>query len=120
MVDPDTQGGRVSPRELYGWRPLQGSLQLPSVTTGCEVVASAIRRALDRALMGDSVDELNQSHDRERGRPLYGMLRYESQGMRGQIYVWLFADRAETKINYAILLREEVMCDRSRRTVTGE
>jgi hypothetical protein len=35
------------------------------------------------------------------------MLRYVYQGMRGQVYVWLFPDQSETRINYAILLREE-------------
>jgi hypothetical protein len=106
-VDSDVEGGGISPRELYGWKPIQGSLELPSGLAGCEAVAQAIRRSLDRALGADCDDELNRQRERHPGQPLYGMLRYVKEGMRGHVYVWLFPDQTETKINYAILLREE-------------
>jgi hypothetical protein len=114
-VEADTEGGRISTREMYGWKPIQGSLQLPADATGCEAVAAAIRRSLDRVLDADCIDELNEPRQRQRGQPLYGVLRYDREGMRGHIYVWLFPNESETKINYAILLREELLSGTSRR-----
>ena len=119
LVDADTEGGRLSARYLYGWKPKQGSVQLPAGATGCETVAAAIRRSLDRVLDAECVDELNGPRQRRRGQPLYGMLRYETDGMHGQIYVWLFPDESETRINYAILLREELSRGDSSRTAAS-
>jgi hypothetical protein len=106
-VDPMSAGGRTSQREVYGWRPWQGSIQMPADSQGCNDVAVAIRDALNRAVGHMNCDELHVEHKRNPGQPLYGMLRYVYQGMRGQVYVWLFPDQSETRINYAILLREE-------------
>ena len=80
---------------------------LPDDKSGCEVVARAIRQALDRVLDSPCVDELNLDRPRIRGRPFYGMLRYAQQGMHGYVYIWLFPDESETKISYAILLYEQ-------------
>jgi hypothetical protein len=106
-VDSASVGGRTSQREVYGWKPWQGSVVMPADTQGCDEVACAIRDALNRAVGHMSLDELNLAGDRAPGKPLYGMLRYVYQGMRGHVYVWLFPDESETRINYAILLREE-------------
>jgi hypothetical protein len=106
-VESAASGGRVSPREMYGWRPWQGSLTLPEGTHGCEVAADAIRDELGEALGHMYSDELGLERNRAPGTPMYGMLRYVYQGMRGDVHVWLFPDDAETQINYAILLSEE-------------
>ena len=115
-INAETMGGRISPAERYGWRPFQGSLQLPGDRAGCEIVAAAIRRALDLALGADCIDELNEPLQRQRGQLLYGMLTYESNGMRGHILVWLFPNEAETRISFAILLHEELLAHTSPRT----
>jgi hypothetical protein len=106
-VDAETDGGRISPRERYGWRPYQGSLVLPQGTAGCNAAALAIRQGLERTLGSRCVDELNLNRQRARGRPFYGMLRYLQGQMRGCIYIWLFPNKSETTMHYAILLHEE-------------
>jgi hypothetical protein len=118
-VNAENVGGRISPQERYGWRPFQGSLQLPGDNAGCEFMAAAIRRALDRALGADCIDELTGPHERQRGQPLYGALRYESNGMRGHIFVWLFPNESESKINFAILLHEELLDGNSPRVIAS-
>jgi hypothetical protein len=119
MVDADSEGGHLSVRYQYGWKPKQGSLQLPAGTTGCVAVAAAIRRSLDRVLDANCIDELNGRPERPRGKPLFGLLRYETDGMRGHIYVWLFPNESETRINYAILLSEELSRGCSSRTTAS-
>jgi hypothetical protein len=118
-VDVETAAGRVSPGEVYGWRPLQGSLVLPSGKAGCEFVARAIRGALERALGGPCVDELGLARQRGAGRPFYGMLRYTQHGIRGKVFVWLFPDESETRISYAILLQEEEAAGSVKKVVTS-
>jgi hypothetical protein len=107
-IDPMPIGGRSSHREVYGWKPWQGSIVMPANAQGCTEVATAIRDALNRAVGHMSLDELNLDQKRSPGKPLYGMLRYVYQGMRGHVYVWLFPDQSETRIHYAILLREDL------------
>ncbi len=106
-VEQTTGPGRASPMEICGWRPFQGSIVLPPNSSGCELVAQAVRDALLQVVDGPCRDELEQSPDRRRGQPFYGMFRYSEGGMRGLVYVWLFPDETETRINYAILLHEE-------------
>jgi hypothetical protein len=106
-VDREVTGGRISPREAYGWRPIQGTLRLPPDKSGCRLVVECIRRSLEQTLESPCTDELSLSHERSPGRPVYGMLRYVKQGMRGCVYVWLFPDASELTISYAILLHED-------------
>jgi hypothetical protein len=109
QVEPDTVGGALSPGELYGWRPFQGTLRISTGDSSCEGVAEAIRRSLEHVLHTECLDQLTQPPQRQPGKLLYGVLRYDSEGKRGHVYVWLFPDQSETKINYAILLREELL-----------
>jgi hypothetical protein len=114
-VDADPEGGTISPRWMYGWRQFQGSLELPDGQAGCELVAVAIRKSLERAV-GDGVYERIHSHPAAPNQPLHEILHYESQRMTGHVYIWLFADKSATKIDYAILLREEYLPGRSADT----
>jgi hypothetical protein len=86
---------------------MQGSVTLPEGMSGCEVVALPIRRALNGALGESCRAELSQMGGRRPGEPLCGMIRYWREGMRGYVHFWLFPDAVETRINYAILLREQ-------------
>lgn len=106
-VEQTTGPGRVSPKKVYGWRPFQGSIVLPPNSSGCELVVQAVRDALLQVVDGPCRDDLIQSPDRRPGQPFYGMFRYSEGGVRGLVYVWLFPDETETRINYAILLHEE-------------
>jgi hypothetical protein len=114
QVDMDVYAGRLSPREMYSWKPFQGSLVLPQEKSGCEWVAQAIRHAVERALGGECEDELTPVFQRPRGRSFYGMLRYTQQEMHGCVYVWLFPNESETEMSYAILVREEREPDRAK------
>src|SRR4029079_8029900 len=67
--------GRINPKEVYGWKPLQGTLQLSDTSTGCEDVARAVYEALLDATHGACRDELTEFTSHESGQPLYGMLR---------------------------------------------
>ena len=107
VVNTDHATGGLSPHEVYGWRSFHGSLRLPPDMTGCDAVARAIRRALNRALDAPCNDELEVDRKRAFGQPFCGMFRYEQHEMRGRVYVWLFPDESETQVNYAILLHEE-------------
>jgi hypothetical protein len=98
--------GRVGQEATFGWRPFQGSIVLPRDSSGCELVAQAVRNALLQVVDGPCRDELKQLPERRRGEPFYGMLRYSDDGMHGLVYVWLFPDESETRINYAILIQE--------------
>jgi hypothetical protein len=60
---------------------------LPADAKGCDSVAVAIRDALTDALGGECRDELGLERKRDPGRPLYGMLRYVHEGMRGYVHV---------------------------------
>jgi hypothetical protein len=108
-VDADPEGGAISPRWMYGWRQFQGSLELPNGRAGCDPVATAIRQSLESTAVDGGVDELNRSHPAMPTQRLHEILRYESQGMTGHVYIWLFADKSATKIDYAILLCEEYL-----------
>ena len=118
-VDAEVDGGRVSPREVFGWKPHQGTVELPRGEAGCQLVAQAVRRALDRAVDAPCIDEMNLERKRIRGRPFYGMLRYVNQNMRGHVYIWLFPNESETKISYAILLHEELSSRASQQTASS-
>jgi hypothetical protein len=106
LIEPTSVGGRISPEEKYGWRPRLGSLILPPKTDGCEAIALAVRDELNRAIGRPCDDDLELDRPRPRGTPYYGMLRYVHQGRRGYVHIWLFPDESETRIQYAILLRE--------------
>ncbi len=113
-VEQSTGPNRLSPTEVYGWKPIQGLVELPRNSSGCELVAEAVRDALLQVADGPCLDELKQLPERRRGVPFYGMLRYSAGGMRGLVYVWLFPDETETRINYAILLHEEKKANETR------
>jgi hypothetical protein len=110
LVDAEGEGGHISPTEQYGWRPIQGSVTLPPGTTGCENVSAAICNAIRTAAGRSWVDDSDLDRAHERGRPFYGLIRYTKDGKRGYVHVWLFPNFAETRIFYAILLREEASC----------
>ena len=118
-VNEDAATGAISPTELYGWKSKQGSLELPDNVAGCEAVAAAIRSSLEQVPSVESIDDFHDLRDRQRGQPLHGVLRYAADGMRGHIYVWLFPNSSETRINFAILLREERCSGRSSRTAAS-
>ena len=98
--------GVSNPGALYRWSSWQGVLTLPQSTNGCEVVAVAVRDALNKALGGSCHDELTLS-----GIPnpvgKSGVLMYLKDGMKGEVHVWLFGAPTESSVSYAILLREE-------------
>src|SRR5262249_31594823 len=98
--------GAISATELYGWRAMQGSLELPDGLAGCDGLAAAIRSSLDQLVRADSLDDFLPSHNRQPGQLLQGVLRYTANGMLGHVYFWLFPDASETRIHYAILLHE--------------
>jgi hypothetical protein len=106
-VEHGPSEGRVNSREVYGWRPFQGTIELPADAGGCDFVVKAVRDALLEVAPGPCQDELTLMDNRGAGQPMYGVLRYASEGTRGVVYVWLFPDKAEKRINYAILLHEE-------------
>lgn len=118
-VSEDAATGAISPAELYGWKSTQGSLQLPDNIGGCEAVAAAIRSSLDEVPSVECIDDFLRSRDRQRGQSFHGVLRYAADGMHGHIYVWLFPDASETRINFAILLREERHRSSARQTVAS-
>lgn len=99
--------GRVGQEASFGWRPFQGSIVLPSDSSGCELVTSAVHEALVQVVGCPCHDENMRSPTRRRGDPLYEMFRYSKDGMCGLVHVWLFPNPTETRINYAILLHEE-------------
>ncbi len=99
--------GLVSPKNVYGWRPFQGSIVLPPNSTGCELVAQAVHDALDQVVHGDCEFNKVESSDRHSGQPFFATFRYSEGGVQGLVYVWLFPDDTETRINYAILQHEE-------------
>ena len=107
LVEPTKRPGTVSPRDVYGWRPFQGSIVLPPDSSGCESVAEAVHDALDRVVAVRYRSQIVQSPDRRSGQPLFATYRYSDGGMRGFVHVWLFPDETETQISYAILLHEE-------------
>jgi hypothetical protein len=110
LVEPEGEGGHLNTVEQSGWRPIQGSVTLPPGTSGCENVLIAIRQMLRTAAGRDWVDDSDLDRAHERGRPCYGLIRYTKDGKRGFVYVWLFPNWSETRIYYAILLREEASC----------
>jgi hypothetical protein len=118
-VSEDAATGAISPAEMYGWKSRQGSLELPENIAGCEAIAAAIRSSLNQVPSVERVDDFPPSRDRQRGQPLHVVLRYVADGMRGHIYVWLFPNESETRINFAILLREERHSGSSSRTAAS-
>ncbi len=98
--------GAISATELYGWRAMQGSLELPGGAAGCDDLAAAIRSSLDQLVHAESLDDFLPLHHRQPGQLLQGVFRYTTDGMLGHVYFWLFPDPSETRINYAILLHE--------------
>lgn len=113
-VDDEIYAGRLSVSKSYGWRPYQGTLELPDDKASCELVAESIRLAVERRLGAPCQDELTPETQRPRGRPFYGMLRYEHQGMHGRVFIWLFPDESETRMSYAILIHEQRASDSAR------
>jgi hypothetical protein len=118
-VSEDAATGAISPAEMYGWKSTQGSLELPENIAGCEAIAAAIRSSLDQVPNVERVDDFPPSRDRRWGQPLHRVLRYVADGMHGHIYVWLFPNASETRINFAILLREERHSGSSSRTAAS-
>lgn len=100
--------GLAGHQATFGWRPFQGSIVLPENSSGCESVAEAVHDALVQAVEGPCRDEIMESPDRRPGQPLYRMICYSRDGMRGLVHVWLFPNSEETQVHYAILLHEEV------------
>ena len=98
----------ANPTVGYAWQSWDGTLTTPAGKPGCESVAVIIRGALNKALAHDSLDELTTQH-REKGHPLSGMLRYNKDGMHGDVHVWLIPDESETTIRYVIFVREEIL-----------
>ena len=98
--------GVSNPVALYQWHSWQGVLTLPESSYGCDVVAVAVRDALNQALGGSCHDELTGP-----GIPnpvgKAGQLMYLKDGLSGEVHVWLFAGASEGTVSYAIFLREQ-------------
>jgi hypothetical protein len=62
---------------------------------------------LNKALGTNCHDELTRQPGRSRGQPFHGLLRYNQDGMHGDVQVWLIPDTSETNISYVIFVREE-------------
>jgi hypothetical protein len=93
----------------YAWQSWQGVLTAPKESGGCEAAAVIVRDSLNKVLGGSCLDELTQQPGRARGQPLSGLLRYNQDGMHGDVHVWLIPDTSETTISYVIFVREEKM-----------
>ena len=91
----------------YGWQSWCGVLGGTQKEARGEAVAVLIRDELNRALNGSSLDELTVRASRSEGHPLTGMLRYNKDGVHGDMHVWLVPDATNSAVSYVIFVREE-------------
>ena len=93
----------------YGWTSWCGIVGASDTRkeAQCEALAVIIRDELNKALSGNSLDELT-------GRPLHpeqpsltGMLRYNKDNIHGDVYVWLTPDLSNAAVSYVIFVRED-------------
>ena len=108
QTGPGRNGVR-NPEAGYGWQSWQGILTAPKARSGCETAAAIVRDSLNSALNGNCLDELTRQSTRSPGQPLTGLLRYNKDGMHGDVHVWLIPNASETTISYVIFVREERM-----------
>lgn len=93
----------------YGWQSWCGVLTGAQQQTDCKAIAVVIRDALNKTLGGGPGDELTVGAAPSAKQPLTGMLRYNKDGVHGDMHVWLMPDASNTTVSYVIFVREERM-----------
>ena len=91
----------------YGWQSWCGVLTGPQKQPDCAAIAVLIRDTLNKTLSGGSLDELTGGLARSEGSPLTGMLRYNKDGVHGDMHVWLMPNATNSAVSYVIFVREE-------------
>lgn len=91
----------------YGWQSWCGILTQAEKKADCQAIAVIIHNQLNKTLNGGSLDELTVGAPRTAGQPLTGMLRYNAEGVHGDMHVWLTPGVSNDAVNYVIFVREE-------------
>ena len=105
-----TEGGGDSTRnpvQGYGWQSWCGVVTGNGKPIQSKTIAGLLRDELNRVINGNALDELTTNADPSSERPLAGMLRYNKDGMHGDMHLWLIPDPAETSVSFVIFVREQ-------------
>ena len=96
-----------NPVQGYGWQSWCGIVTGSGKEIQSKTIAGLLRDELNRVINGNALDELTTNADPSSERPMGGMLRYNKDGMHGDMHVWLIPDPAETSVSFDIFVREE-------------
>ena len=91
----------------YGWQSWCGVLTGEEKQPDRAAIAVLIRDALNQTLSSSSLDELTVGATRSEGNALTGMLRYNKDGVHGDMHVWLMSNGTNAAVSYVIFVREE-------------
>lgn len=107
-MDVEADGERLrNSRHGYGWQSWCGTIVADRPLLSCESVAILIRDDLNRAMNASCRDELTARQEPPVTKPLTGLLRYNKDGMHGDVHVWLIPDPEDVTVDYTIFVREE-------------